>query len=280
MLPEATAYKRKWQLAQKKLRDNKEDCAFVYVHLEADTGNPFYVGIGIKNERPWQQTMRNKTHVGIVKNHGMRAEIVVDSLSHDLAGWWERRWINALRKLGYRIANFADGGAGGAVSGEKNHHAKLTEKQVIEILESTDSPAKMSKRFGINGSTIREIRKGDIWHNVYVKANKPETYDDDRLRTKENHPLFGIPKTEKTKQKLRVHNLGSKRSEEFKNKMSLVTSGSKNPRAKISEELAQSVLDFNGTHADAARNFNLPYSYVVDIRTGRSWKHLKPSREA
>lgn len=112
MLPETESYKKSWQAAQKELRIKGQDCAFVYVHLEADTGNPFYVGIGVKGERPWNKSHRTNKHKNRASKHGMRVEIIAENLSWEAAKWWEVRWIKALRTSGYDLVNLTDGGEG------------------------------------------------------------------------------------------------------------------------------------------------------------------------
>lgn len=86
--------------------------SFVYVHLEADTGTPFYVGMGIKKARPWELSNRTKYHKQVTKKHGLRVEVVVDDLDWETAKFWEIRWIKALRETGYRLVNLTDGGDG------------------------------------------------------------------------------------------------------------------------------------------------------------------------
>ena len=326
MLSEAADFKRNWQDAQKaRLADGVEADSYVYVHLQEDTGEPFYVGIGHTAIRPWEMNAsRNSKHKSKVKKHGVRVEILATDLTWEQACFWEILWIKALRDAGYKLTNFNNGGEGnrgyrhtdkakkilseknterllslgdehpskrpetkkkiaqsriGMVMpvGEDSNSAKLKEFQVIDILESTASQSVMSKKHGISPATIRNIRDGDIWGHLKDRVNKPRKYDDDRTKTGESHHRFGAGHSDEAKEKLRQHNLGKKAAQQTKDKLSFVTSGEKNPRAKISEELAQSILDFSGTHAAASRYFNLPYGYVVDIRTGRCWKHLKRS---
>lgn len=47
--------------------------------------------------------------------------------------------------------------------GENSHSAKLTEAQAIEIIESTDSPATLAERFGVNRDQIYRIKNGTRW---------------------------------------------------------------------------------------------------------------------
>lgn len=50
--------------------------------------------------------------------------------------------------------------------GERNSHAKLTEKQVVEIRSSNESPSILGKRYGISSSHIYSIREGRAWRHT------------------------------------------------------------------------------------------------------------------
>jgi hypothetical protein len=54
--------------------------------------------------------------------------------------------------------------------------------------------------------------------------------------------------------------------------------GSKHPSAKISEDTAQKILDFVGTHAEASKEFKVSYGIAIQIRNRKTWKHLTPTR--
>jgi len=112
MLSEAEHYKKNWQSAQKELRQKEKNCAFVYVHLEADTGNPFYVGIGVNENRPWNKTHRTNKHKNRINKHGMRVEIITQKISWENAKLWEICWIKNLRDGGFNLVNLTDGGDG------------------------------------------------------------------------------------------------------------------------------------------------------------------------
>jgi hypothetical protein len=111
-LPEASAFKKRWQGEQKARRESGADCAYLYVHLEQDSGEPFYVGMGETVGRPWETARRSDYYKSVFKKHGVRTEIIATDLDWETAGWWEQRWISALRKAGYRLVNIADGGDG------------------------------------------------------------------------------------------------------------------------------------------------------------------------
>jgi hypothetical protein len=53
--------------------------------------------------------------------------------------------------------------------------------------------------------------------------------------------------------------------------------GSKSGTATISEETAQSILDFKGTHSAAAKAHGVSYDLAYFIRKRKTWTHLTPS---
>ena len=110
MLPEAAKYKKEWQKRQRSLIKSDSVRSYLYVHLEADSGKPFYVGIGKTPNRPWDCD-RSTKHQRRAKKHGNRVEILdFPQLSWEAAKWWEIRWIKALRDSGYKLTNITDGG--------------------------------------------------------------------------------------------------------------------------------------------------------------------------
>lgn len=63
----------------------------------------------------------------------------------------------------------------------------------------------------------------------------------------------------------------------LRSKQKQMKTGELNPSAKISEKIAQQILNFVGTHAACARHFNLSRGIVYNIRTRKTWRHLKPT---
>ena len=110
--PEAHAYQKAWKKNQRALIKKGADRAYLYVHLEADSGEPFYIGMGETEGRPWSRRRSGK-HKNRAKKHGMRVDVDdMPCMSWELAGWWETRWIKAFRDAGYDLVNIADGGDG------------------------------------------------------------------------------------------------------------------------------------------------------------------------
>ena len=114
MLAEAAKFIDDWQAAQKaRLHSGVEEDSYVYLHLNADDGQPHHVGIGHTVGRPWgMRSNRNRKHRNKVAKHGVRVEIISEDLTDAQAKWWEVRWIKALRAAGYDLTNLTDGGDG------------------------------------------------------------------------------------------------------------------------------------------------------------------------
>jgi len=118
--------------------------AYVYAHLESDTGNPFYIGMGRTERRPKTMHDRSVHHKNKVAKHGVRIEIITKDLDWDTAQWWEKRWIKCLNDLGYNLVNLTPGGDGGPTWIGKKH--------------SEETKAKMSaKAMGNKGRTGQKL---------------------------------------------------------------------------------------------------------------------------
>jgi hypothetical protein len=50
--------------------------------------------------------------------------------------------------------------------GEKHHHAKLSDKQVLEIRTSKDSQNVVSEKYGISQSQVSDIRNMRAWKHI------------------------------------------------------------------------------------------------------------------
>lgn len=185
MLPEAAQYKKEWQSAQKKLRVRGDDCAFVYVHLQEDTGEPFYVGIGEVGTRPWDMRHHSRTdfHRNVVKKHGVKVQIVLQEISLKAAKDWEVRLIKIYRDAGHRLVNLTDGGDGTAGMAAHNRKSVLClETGVIycSAKEAADSNS-------ISISTVSQVCSGDYRlingpHFIYSSETLPEHERKNKIR--------------------------------------------------------------------------------------------------
>jgi DNA invertase Pin-like site-specific DNA recombinase len=84
--------------------------------------------------------------------------------------------------LGTQADNIADMVAKGRrvcnpVRGSANHHARLTEEQVIEIhslLRQGIKRKAIALQFGVSRDLVSQIRAGVRWHHVYVALQNGE----------------------------------------------------------------------------------------------------------
>lgn len=99
---------------------------YVYVHLKADSREPFYVGKG-KARRAWSGSGRNAWWRRIVAKHGLAVMVQRHFLNESDAFASEVETIAVLRDLGYELCNLTDGGEGssGAVRSHETR-AKLS----------------------------------------------------------------------------------------------------------------------------------------------------------
>ncbi len=179
MMQEALRHKKDWKTAQQERLDRGcENDSYVYLHLNDDDSLPHHVGRGFTTDRPWEMESRNNKHKNKVKKHGVRVEILCDDLTWVNSGWWEIRWIKALRNAGYDLTNLTDGGDG--IKGYKH---------------TQDSKDKMSEsRSGAN-------------HHMFGKSHKKETCEKiSNSLSGENNPNWGKSVSEETRQKLISNN--------------------------------------------------------------------------
>lgn len=139
MLTEAAKFKKDWQKRQRKAIEAGVDCAYLYVHSEADSGEPFYVGMGETRTRPWDGGRSDK-HINRANKHGQITHVdAAPTLTYYNALWWEVRWIKAFRDAGYDLVNLTDGGDGvkGLVHSEESKELMSAKQIVAQNTEKT-----------------------------------------------------------------------------------------------------------------------------------------------
>lgn len=109
MLSEYENYRESWKLKQQALlKAGTDKKYYVYLHVDENTNDPHYVGIGHTINRPWDYSRRSSLH----KKSGVRTWIIADGISKDASEFWEIRWIKALKEAGYPLVNILKGGEG------------------------------------------------------------------------------------------------------------------------------------------------------------------------
>jgi hypothetical protein len=90
--------------------------AFVYRHIRLDKNEPFYIGIGSKNNfNRAYNTKRNKIWNEIASNTEFDVEIIFDDLSWEEAKEKEKEFISLYGRINTNtgvLANLTNGGAG------------------------------------------------------------------------------------------------------------------------------------------------------------------------
>lgn len=167
---------------------------YIYLHLTADEGIPFYVGKG-RLRRAYTKHGRSDFWKNIVQKHGFHVEIISTGLNEQDAFLHEKRLISfyGKRRSGDGpLINLTDGGDGVSGCNEGNQNWR-------HRVETDETRRKKSE-------SHKGIKRPD--HSRLMKA-RPR-----------NPGLCGRPagfnQLEQTKQKLRLANLGRKDTEEVK----------------------------------------------------------------
>jgi hypothetical protein len=201
MITEANTFKKNWQKEQRRLLKTDADCAYLYLHLEEDTDEPFYVGMGDTATRPWDMDARSLDHKERVEEHGVRVELTPVQLSWSIAGWWEKRWIKAFRDAGYDLVNIADGGDGLSsraakeINSRPEVRAKHRETQSRPDVKARKS-AGLKKAWAEKPQDQKEIEqqtrtaaviaahsRPEVKANTILGQNRPETIAKKRANT-------------------------------------------------------------------------------------------------
>jgi hypothetical protein len=361
MHTEAVKFKKDWQAAQKVRLDNGvEQDSYVYVHLQEDTGEPFYVGIGYTAGRPWDTDARSDKHKERVAECGIRTHLVRDCVTDPIAKWWEIRWIKALRDAGYDLVNKTLGGdyqpmldlevqkthkanviaAWDSTERRKNlsennpmrdpeivaRHAALRRGKSLPCMQGGNHPS-ARKVIELNSNTVfSSITEAAQHHELSIggvsavcrgeqkttggmkfcfadeaflsehellrlsaeqACNPKNIYwrkllssdELSRINRESWNSDSGTRRRKNTSSRVQGY-WDSDEGSERKRYQREVLIGEKSPRATISEHQAQQILDFEGTHAAAARKFGVSYYIAHGIRKRTSWKHLVPTEKS
>jgi hypothetical protein len=87
---------------------------YIYLHLRADSGSPFYIGKG-KNKRSTSRCSRSLYWKNIVNKYGYDVIIIESNLSNAEAILKEKYWIKRIGRKDMNngpLVNFTDGGEG------------------------------------------------------------------------------------------------------------------------------------------------------------------------
>lgn len=176
--------------------------SLVYCHLRKTDQIPFYVGIGSTERRPFEMgSRRSEWHRRVSKKHGVYVSVLIRGLDWKTAGWWEKRWIKALKVSGYSLVNHTEGGDG-----------------VCGASAETIEKMKASSRRRWNATPDRSK------HSLLTKQGM----DSPEVRQKVAS-MRGKVHTEETKKKMSVSHIAVGKSEKLRKLRSDNSSGNKNP---------------------------------------------------
>jgi len=160
--------------------------------------------------------------------------------------------------------------------GENSVHSKLTESQVIDVLESTNSIIFMARKHNINPATIKNIRDGDIWGHLKEKVNKPEKYDDDRFKLSDEQVLEILESTESNKKignrlGVMVRTISAIRCGRMRNdlrKSAKIPEKYDNDHIRLTEEQVSEIKISRETNKSLGKKFGVHYDHIRNIRRG------------
>ena len=160
--------------------------AYVYKHIRLDTNEIFYIGIGKTKRRITDRNNRNDRWTKVVNKAGFIAEIIEDGLDWQTASKKEMELIKFYGRADLGNGNLVNMTNGG--DGFVGNHTDATKQKLKEIFSSPDIRKKLrDQKLGKSTGRFGEL-----------------------------NPQFGIPMTDKQKQKIRDSKRGIPQSEQHK----------------------------------------------------------------
>ena len=214
---------------------------FLYLHSKKSDGEPFYVGIGKRQLRPFELgSRRSERHNRVVKKHGVNVAIIEKGFSWDVACWWEIRWIKALKSSGYSLVNLTEGGDGVSPTEETLKKMRSSSRRRWSDPEQRRIISEATKR-GMDNPEVKE-------KIAHMKGKKHS--EDTKLKMSESSKRAG---QDPILRKIRSENaiaeknpfFGKRHSDASRAKMSAKLKGriSPNKGKKFTEEHKQKLKD-------------------------------------
>lgn len=150
--------------------------AYLYRHIRLDKNEPFYIGISKRKNRPFVDYGRNNIWKSIVSKTEYDVEILFDDITWDDACKKEKEFIKLYGRIydGGILANMTTGGDG-AVGIKRSQKSKDIISQLLTGKpRSQETKDKISKRLkGIKRTDeFKEITKNRMIGNSYTLGSK------------------------------------------------------------------------------------------------------------
>ena len=234
---------------------------FLYRHIRLDKNEPFYIGIGTKNnkgiseetiyKRAYEKVNRNKTWYAVLEKTEYRVEVFPEEYNnYEVLKEKEREFIKLYGRINLgtgTLTNCTSGGQG-----------------VVGMIHSDETKAQMSKvKKGQKRSpeTIEKTRQGNIG-----RKNSPESIE----KTRQGN--IGLKRTPETIEKLRQAKIGKKQSPEHIEKRASARRGKKHSQEAIQN---MSMAQQNRTQETREKMRVAKSKLVMDINTGKIYPSVK-----
>lgn len=240
-----------------------------------------YIGQTTKPLYRWRQHIRHAAnpnpkkyliHKAINKYGKNNLEFrIIQSLNiKDEASEAEKYWISFYKSNVYRFGNefgynLTDGGE--TVLGMK--HSDVTKNKMSLSHKGIKWSDDARKNF-------KEANSGD----KHWSYDKPLTQEHKEKLSKSlsglNNPQYGKPLSLETKLKLRNNKLGTKASQDTKDKLSLLMRGEKHHLTTLTDEKVREIKKLLITQkvSEIAKQFNVSKNVIYKIKLKKSWTHI------
>jgi hypothetical protein len=170
--------------------------AYVYRHIRLDKNEPFYIGIGEKEQRAYSTHKRSILWKRIVSKYEYEVQIIFDDLTWEQACEKEKEFIKLYGRIDLKtgcLVNLTDGGEGS-----------------LGYKHSKESLFKIGEKSKGRNKTPQQIEK---WRSNMDFKKSPE------FKEKVKNALIGKKHTLERRENQRKSHLGKRLSEEAKQKL-------------------------------------------------------------
>lgn len=203
-----------------------ENIYYVYAHYKPEDATPFYIGKG-SGRRLWDKQNRSEWWINIVNKYGFVAKKLIENLTHEDALKEEAKLIREYGRM--------DLGTG----------------CLINLTDGMDGNAKLSEQ---TKQKMSESAKGRKWS----QQQKDKFSKIKKQQLAKYNPSIGRKHSDITKRKIGEKSKQKVFTDDYRKKLSRVTSGRNNPRAtvyKIEEKIFY-------TKSEAEKYFNMCFATI------------------